>query len=307
MSVDIEPFELSFRRPFTSEVAQTLTIKNPSSTPVAFKVKTTAPKQYCVRPNAGRIEAGQSFDVAVLLQAMKQDPPPDARCRDKFLVQSAPITAEKEFASIANVLETTEKTLLVERKIRVNWLAANPELDESANRPVATPNKQAIANGVGHENSDLWDLATDNVPNQATDTPDVSRTYSSPTLKEESPSAPAPPPYQPEHVPEEDEQPQPAEEPEVKSTVAQATAAVKEAAEVSYEELKAKLSQAEAQIVSLRETGLRQRNVKPVSNEEEKRPMLQTAQAVNQTVEGVPVQMAAILCLISFLLAYFFF
>jgi hypothetical protein len=35
---------------------------------------------------------------------MKQDPPPDARCRDKFLVQSAPITAEKEFASIANVV-----------------------------------------------------------------------------------------------------------------------------------------------------------------------------------------------------------
>lgn len=288
MSVDIEPFELSFRRPFTSEVAQTLTIKNPSSTPVAFKVKTTAPKQYCVRPNAGRIEAGQSFDVAVLLQAMKQDPPPDARCRDKFLVQSAPITAEKEFASIANVLETTEKSQLVERKIRVNWLAANPELDESANRPVATPNKQAIANG-------------------ATDTPDISRTYSSPVAKEESPSAAAPPPYQPEHVPEEDEKPQLAEDPEPKSTVAQATAAVKEAAEVSYEELKAKLAQAEAQIVSLRETGLRQRNVKPASSEEEKRPMLQTAQAVQQTVEGVPVQMAAILCLISFLLAYFFF
>ncbi|KAJ4218993.1 phosphatidylinositol-binding protein scs2 [Fusarium solani] len=288
MSVDIEPFELSFRRPFTSEVAQTLTIKNPSSTPVAFKVKTTAPKQYCVRPNAGRIEAGQSFDVAVLLQAMKQDPPPDARCRDKFLVQSAPITAEKEFASIANVLETTEKSQLVERKIRVNWLAANPELDESANRPVATPHKQAIANG-------------------ATDTPDISRTYSSPVAKEESPSAAAPPPYQSEHLPEEDEKPQPAEDPEPKSTVAQATAAVKEAAEVSYEELKAKLAQAEAQIVSLRETGLRQRNVKPASSEDEKRPMLQTAQAVQQTVEGVPVQMAAILCLISFLLAYFFF
>ncbi|UPL00509.1 hypothetical protein LCI18_011443 [Fusarium solani-melongenae] len=288
MSVDIEPFELSFRRPFTSEVAQTLTIKNPNPTPVAFKVKTTAPKQYCVRPNAGRIEAGQSFDVAVLLQAMKQDPPPDARCRDKFLVQSAPITAEKEFASIANVLETTEKSQLVERKIRVNWLAANPELDESANRPVATPNKQAIANG-------------------ATDTPDISRTYSSPVAKEESPSAAAPPPYQSEHVLEEDEKPQPAEDPEPKSTVAQATAAVKEAAEVSYEELKAKLAQAEAQIVSLRETGLRQRNVKPASNEDEKRPMLQTAQAVQQTVEGVPVQMAAILCLISFLLAYFFF
>lgn len=40
----------------------------------------------------------------VLLQAMKSDPPLDAKCRDKFLVQSAPITADKEFASIASVV-----------------------------------------------------------------------------------------------------------------------------------------------------------------------------------------------------------
>lgn len=40
----------------------------------------------------------------VLLQAMKADPPLDAKCRDKFLVQSAPITADKEFATIASVV-----------------------------------------------------------------------------------------------------------------------------------------------------------------------------------------------------------
>jgi hypothetical protein len=51
MSVDIEPFELSFKRPFTTEVSQILTLKNPNPTPVAFKVKTTAPKQYdCPSP-----------------------------------------------------------------------------------------------------------------------------------------------------------------------------------------------------------------------------------------------------------------
>jgi hypothetical protein len=48
MSVDIEPLELSFQRPFNVEVSQTLTIKNPNTTPVAFKVKTTAPKQYVI-------------------------------------------------------------------------------------------------------------------------------------------------------------------------------------------------------------------------------------------------------------------
>ncbi|KAF5686107.1 hypothetical protein FBULB1_11681 [Fusarium bulbicola] len=290
MSVDIEPFELSFRRPFTTEVSQTLTLKNPNSTPVAFKVKTTAPKQYCVRPNAGRIEAGQSFDVSVLLQAMKQDPAPDAKCRDKFLVQSAPITADKEFASVANVLETTDKAHLVERKIRVNWLAAG-EADQAPSRPLSTPNKQAIANGIN-------------------DTPDVSRTFSSPGIRDESPSSSAaPPPYQsPKESAYEDEKPKSTyEESEVKSTIAQATTAIKETAELTYEELKAKLAQAEQQLVALKDSGLRQRNVKSGSSDDDKRPLAQTAQAVTQTVEGVPVQMAAILCLVSFLLAYFFF
>jgi hypothetical protein len=35
---------------------------------------------------------------------MKQDVPADAKCRDKFLVQSAPITPDKEFSSIASVV-----------------------------------------------------------------------------------------------------------------------------------------------------------------------------------------------------------
>jgi hypothetical protein len=94
---------------------------------------------------------------------------------------------------------------------------------------------------------------------------------------------------------------------EVKSAISQATTTIKETAELTYEELKAKLAQAEQQLVSLKDSGLRQRNVKSDSNDDEKRPVAQAAQAIQQTVEGVPVQMAAILCLISFLLAYFFF
>jgi hypothetical protein len=287
MSVEIEPFELSFKRPFTTEVSQTLTLRNPNSTPVAFKVKTTAPKQYCVRPNAGRIEAGQSFDVSVLLQAMKQDPAPDARCRDKFLVQSTAITADKEFASHTAVLENADKASLIERKIRVNWLQAGP--DGEAHRPMSTPNKAAVANG-------------------ANDTPDVSRTYSSPVVRDESPSSAPPPYHSPQQGSHEEERPRSMQsDMEVKSAMSQATASIKETAELTYEELKAKLAQAEQQLVSLKDSGLRQRNVKSDSNDDEKRPLAQTAQAIQQTVEGVPVQMAAILCLVSFLLAYFFF
>ncbi|PHH88169.1 hypothetical protein CDD83_7887 [Cordyceps sp. RAO-2017] len=292
MSVDIEPQELSFRRPFTVEVAQTLTIKNATSTPLAFKVKTTAPKQYCVRPNAGRIEPGQDFDVTVLLQAMKADPALDAKCRDKFLVQSAPITSDKEFASIGNVLDSTDKSHIQERKIRVNWLPAGVGHEHdaaaaaaaAAQPAVATPSKQSLVNG------------------RSNDTPATARSFSSPRANNEStPATGAPPSYSQDNV--KDEEDSRSERP--KSAVSQAATAVSETAQVTYDELKVKLAQAEAQIASLRDSGLRQRNVKAAPGADRK-PNGPTTQAVKQA-DGVPVQIVAILCLLSFLLAYFFF
>jgi hypothetical protein len=40
----------------------------------------------------------------VLLQAMKEDPAPDAKCRDKFLVQSVLVTADKEFTNVGSLV-----------------------------------------------------------------------------------------------------------------------------------------------------------------------------------------------------------
>jgi len=47
----------------TQLVKRSLQVSNPNNQPVAFKVKTTAPKQYCVRPNSGRIEPGEKVEV----------------------------------------------------------------------------------------------------------------------------------------------------------------------------------------------------------------------------------------------------
>ncbi|KAF4785926.1 MSP domain-containing protein [Colletotrichum scovillei] len=274
MSVEIEPTELSFKRPFTVEVARILRIKNPNQSPIAFKVKTTAPKQYCVRPNSGRVEPGQDVEVTVLLQAMKTEPALDTKCRDKFLVQSVSITADKEFASIANIR--------IERKIRVNWLAAEDSVSlngGSASAVASTPNRQSVANGDY--------------------TPDVSNVYSSPQPDADS-GSPAPAARPSTSDVKEDTVSEKAQ-----STVSAASHVVANTAQVTYEELKQKLSQAEAKIASLQDTsGLRQR----VKTETEKLPTAQeAAAAVRQGAEGVSVQIVAILCLFSFLLAYFFF
>lgn len=103
--------------PFTQVVRETLSVKNTISSPIAFKVKTTAPKQYCVRPNSGRVEPGETIEVLgksvshvyllltlVLLQPLKEEPPVDYKCRDKFLVQSVEITADKETLNLAELV-----------------------------------------------------------------------------------------------------------------------------------------------------------------------------------------------------------
>ncbi|KAK1978488.1 MSP domain-containing protein [Colletotrichum cereale] len=273
MSVDIEPAELSFRRPFTVEVSQILRIKNPNQSPIAFKVKTTAPKQYCVRPNSGRVEPGQDVEVTVLLQAMKQEPPLDTKCRDKFLVQSVPITADKEFASIANI------STVIERKIRVNWLTAEDE--SSASAVASTPNRHSVVNG-DH-------------------TPDVSHVYSSPGPEADGSGSPGASAARPSTSDVKDD----SVSEMAQSTVSAASHVVANTAQATYDELKQKLSQAEAKIVSLQDnSGLRQR----VKTESERLPSTQeAAAAIRQGVDGVSVQMVAILCLLSFLLAYFFF
>ena len=48
--------------------------------------------------------------MVVLLQAMKQEPPLDAKCRDKFLVQSVPLTADKEFTNIGSIVSLHTQT-----------------------------------------------------------------------------------------------------------------------------------------------------------------------------------------------------
>lgn len=84
----IEPDnELVFRGPFKDVVTTILKLKNPSDEIVCFKVKTTAPKRYCVRPNCGQIKPDETVNVAVMLQPFDYKDPSENK-RHKFLVQS---------------------------------------------------------------------------------------------------------------------------------------------------------------------------------------------------------------------------
>ncbi|KAF8895325.1 PapD-like protein [Infundibulicybe gibba] len=142
MSVSLTPSSsLGFRRPLTQLVKLSLTITNHNSQPIAFKVKTTAPKLYCVRPNSGRVEPEESVEVAVMLQALKEEPPLNAKCKDKFLIQSTLITPEKETMPLHDIWSIPEggEDRVHQQKLRVTYLPAEGQTLEEEDEGPAVP------------------------------------------------------------------------------------------------------------------------------------------------------------------------
>ncbi|KAM5554793.1 hypothetical protein ABKV19_022954 [Rosa sericea] len=85
--LNIEPQELQFPFELKKQISCSLQLSNKTDDFVAFKVKTTNPKKYCVRPNTGVVLPRSTCDVIVTMQAQKEKPS-DMQCKDKFLLQS---------------------------------------------------------------------------------------------------------------------------------------------------------------------------------------------------------------------------
>ena len=234
--------------------------------------------------------------MQVLLQAMKEDPPLDQKCRDKFLVQSVAVPGDKEFNNIPSVwsdIEQTSKSSIQEKKIRVNFLPAD---DATTITPASK------VNGIG---------AHEQTPSQRSSTPDAV-----------TPHHPTAPPVgavsKPESRPAESknlgEAPTSAQNPAVaekQGSLQQAAQRVASTIPASSEDLKVQLAEANATIARLKDqiaehTGLRQRKTtSEKTNSSGPTAMQQTQQ--QEAAVGVPLQVVALLCLLSFLIAYFLF
>ncbi|XP_059188313.1 vesicle-associated membrane protein-associated protein B-like isoform X2 [Centropristis striata] len=111
----LEPqHELKFRGPFTDVVTATLKLTNPTDRNVCFKVKTTAPRRYCVRPNSGIIDAGSSINVSVMLQPFDYDP--NEKSKHKFMVQS--MLAPYDMTDMEGVWKEAKPEELMDSKLR---------------------------------------------------------------------------------------------------------------------------------------------------------------------------------------------
>ncbi|CEP16026.1 hypothetical protein [Parasitella parasitica] len=152
MSVTIEPSEqLEFHGPFTRVVKELIHVKNSGSEPVIFKVKTTAPKQYCVRPNAGRIEPNSEIEVQIILQPFKEDLPEDFKCKDKFLVQTALVDPEYEQADITTMwsyIEGNKKENMHQHKLKCAFVSHKEDASELNETQPSIPEAVTTTGGI---------------------------------------------------------------------------------------------------------------------------------------------------------------
>ena len=64
-SLSDPPLSLSLSPgPFSDVVTSHLYLRNPTNDTVIFKVKTTAPRQYCVRPNSGVLNSQEKATIS---------------------------------------------------------------------------------------------------------------------------------------------------------------------------------------------------------------------------------------------------
>jgi len=287
-----------------------------------------------VRPNSGRIEPGQSVEIQVILQSMREDPPSGAKCKDKFLVQSMAITPDMGYMDLGAMWALSEQNPTQhpahQQRVKVNFLPAEGDrVDEGEENPADstfttvndsrydTVRQFPVMNGNGathlHPNSQPLQALPDEAQDRgASPAPDfhVAHEDAGPNAGIEEVMTRAPPPQS---------QTQPFAVPPTPPTARPSRQFNDE-----FETLRVKYAEAQEEIAQLRAVlasaptapstgGLRQRNVASsvgdeateVGGAETDKEML--AMKIQQQDEYFSPQVVAIIALLVFTLTYLFF
>lgn len=139
MVLNVHPQDLSFPGNGLTHTDAQINLHNPINKRVAFKVKTTAPRRYCVRPNSGIIDPDSTTSIQVLFQ------PGDANSvneipRHKFLIQAIVLKENEDTSNDTKWkdITTNQGERLMESKMRVLF----PELENVPKTPASSASGQ---------------------------------------------------------------------------------------------------------------------------------------------------------------------
>ncbi|KAL2325448.1 hypothetical protein Fmac_024506 [Flemingia macrophylla] len=142
--LEIEPRELKFTFELKKQNSCSVKLTNNTNYYVAFKVKTTSPKKYSVRPNVGVLMPKATCEFIVTMQAQRV-PPEDMVCKDKFLIQSTMVPAETTSEDVTSSLFVKDGSKYIEEnKLKVTLISPQ-------NSPVLSPINGDFKNEHDHE------------------------------------------------------------------------------------------------------------------------------------------------------------
>lgn len=128
--------EIVLKGPFDRVVTSYLELYNPTDEQICFKVKTTAPRRYCVRPNSGLIKPTEKIKIAIMLQPIDNDSQSE-RNRHKFMVQS--VSIKDENMNVDNIWNEAPSNDIMDSKLRcVFQMPSVSEDSETSASPSST-------------------------------------------------------------------------------------------------------------------------------------------------------------------------
>ncbi|KAF7810051.1 vesicle-associated protein 2-1 isoform X1 [Senna tora] len=143
--ISVTPDELRFPFELEKQAFCDLKVLNNTEHHIAFKVKTTSPKKYFVRPNTGVIQPWDSCIIRVTLQA-QQEYPPDMQCKDKFLLQSTIVTQITDVDELPpDTFNKDSGNQIEECKLRVVYVTNTSASEDEASKGTA---QKSDANSV---------------------------------------------------------------------------------------------------------------------------------------------------------------
>lgn len=170
--LQIEPAELRFLFQLKKQSSCLVQLRNATHHYIAFKVKTTSPKKYCVRPNIGIIKPNEISDFTVTMQAQRTAPP-DMQCKDKFLIQSTVVpfgTTEDDITS--DMFAKDNGKYIEEKKLRVVLIS-----------PPSSPVLLPVNADMKHDPSNEINVQKDRVPSGVENIPPPRRDQVSEEVK----------------------------------------------------------------------------------------------------------------------------
>ncbi|XP_061349430.1 vesicle-associated protein 2-2-like isoform X2 [Gastrolobium bilobum] len=142
--LEIEPKELRFTFELMKQSSCSVQLSNNTYHRVAFKVKTTSPRKYSVRPNVGILAPKSTCEFIVTMQAPRVAPE-DMVCKDKFLIQSTLVTVETNSEDVTSSLFAKDGSRYIEENKLKVVLISQPD------SPELSSINGDLKNGLDHE------------------------------------------------------------------------------------------------------------------------------------------------------------